>query len=347
MENKIKSKNPLLSKNEYYLVIGLFIVVFSILIYTFYSPNTLPEKNIPVQIEIRQGENLDSILDSLYLKKIIPSKINMRIAILLKGAERKIKAGTYFIDKSLNYLELVDILSNDKGMMQRKVTIPEGIEQPKLASLFKYELGIDSARFMELSTDENFIKKFGIETKNLEGYLLPNTYYFLTSNGAGGIISKLVSETQRLFDDDAMKRMKQLKMNEHQILTLASIVDGESNEFSEFKRIAGVYHNRLRKGMALQADPTIEYLIRNRTDKKIHKKDLEINSKYNTYKYAGLPPGPINNPGKDAILASLYPEKNNYLYFVANGKGSHIFAETYDQHMINVQRYRRWLRTQN
>ena len=346
MIEEIKGKKkPLLTRNEYYIVAGFFIFILLILINTFLTPNNLPN-NASVQFEIRSGEKVEEILDSLYSQKIIPSKFNMRLAIFIKGAERKIKAGSYLIDKPLSYIELIDILTNENNSNRKLVTIPEGIEQPKLASLLKRELGIDSIKFMNLSKEKSFIQSLRIKADNLEGYLLPNTYYFLTTNGAKGIIEKLCHETEHLFDNKAKEKMKEMKMSEHQILTLASIIDGESNDFSEFKRISGVYHNRLKKGIALQADPTIEYLIRNRKSNKIMKKDLEIDSKYNTYKYTGLPPGPINNPGKDAILAALYPEKNNYLYFVANGNGSHIFAATYDQHILNVQRYRRWLRTQ-
>ena len=241
----------------------------------------------------------------------------MRVAVLLKGAEKKIKAGSYFIDKPVSYLELVDILTNENGNMQKLVTIPEGIEQPKLASILKRELGIDSSQFMIMSKEKSFINSLGIDAGNVEGYLLPNTYYLLTSNGAGGVIKKLAGEMNKLFDVKLSTRLKELRMSKHQILTLASIIDGESNNFSEFKRISGVYHNRLKKSMPLQADPTIEYLIRNNRHSKITRKDLQINSKYNTYLNSGLPPGPINNPGKDAILAALYPEKNNYFYFVA------------------------------
>ncbi|MHB8930673.1 MAG: endolytic transglycosylase MltG, partial [Melioribacteraceae bacterium] len=154
-------------------------------------------------------------------------------------------------------------------------------------------------------------------------------------------------EMDKFFTPKINARMKELKMTKQQILTLASIIDGESNLVSEFKTIAGVYYNRLRIGMPLQADPTVQYLIRDKHKNRIFKKDLLIDSKFNTYKYYGLPPGPINNPGKDAIMATLYPEKNNYLFFVANGKGGHIFSKTINEHELNVSRYRQWRKNQN
>jgi UPF0755 protein len=131
----------------------------------------------------------------------------------------------------------------------------------------------------------------------------------------------------------------------HNILSLASIVNGETNLVTEMQRIAGVYHNRLNLGMKLQADPTIQYLLPGGWRRLLFK-DLEINSPYNTYLYAGLPPGPINNPGKNAIIAALYPEQSNYLYFVANGNGGHKFSKTHSGHLKNVREYRTWLRSQ-
>ena len=345
-EEPKKISKPLLSRNEMYIVAAFFGFVLIVLVFTFYSPNSLPS-NKPVEVELRRGDAVNQIIDSLYAKKIIPSKFNMKVAIILKGAEKKIKAGTYYIDKPMSYLELIDALSGDRFSMQKLVTIPEGIGQPELASLLQKELGIDSSEFIGLSGSKPFLRSIKIEADNLEGYLLPETYYFLASSGARGVIRKLSNQMNSFWTRKNKEQLKKLKLTEHQILTIASIIDGESNVFSEFATISGVYHNRLRKGMALQADPTVAYLIRYRKNKKITRKDLEIDSKYNTYKYPGLPPGPINNPGKQALMAALYPEKNNFLYFVANGNGTHSFASTYEQHAENVSKYRRWLRNQN
>jgi len=338
--------SALLTKNEFYIVAAFFSFVLVILLFTFYSPNSLPD-NKPVEVELRSGDSVEQIIDSLYSKKIIASKFNMKIAIILKGAEKNIKAGSYYIDRPMSYLELTDVLSRNEIIMQKKVTIPEGIEHPELASLLQRELKIDSSEFVGLSGSKTFIRSLNIEAENLEGYLLPETYYFYSSSGTRGVIRKLIDEQNAIWTKKNLEQLKKLKMNKHQLLTLASIIDGESNIFSEFSTISGVYHNRLKIGMALQADPTVAYLIRNRKNKKIYRRDLEIDSKYNTYKYPGLPPGPINNPGKQAIHAALYPEKNNYIFFVANSNGTHTFAKTYEQHAINVSIYRRWLRNQN
>lgn len=333
-----------ITKGEVYLLIVWISFAIAVLLFTFLIPNKLPN-NQSIEFEIKQGDSLENIIDSLYSKKIIPNKLNFKIAVILKGASKRLKAGDYFIDKPMSYFQLVNLLIGEIKYGLKKVTIPEGIDQFQLASLLKKELGIDSVEFIGLSRSKSFIKSLGLDVDNLEGYLLPETYYLYSSMSSYGVIKKLNKEMKK-FLSDKKKRMQELNMTENEVLTLASIIDAESNNFNEFKTISGVYHNRLRRGMALQADPTISYLIRERSNKVIYKKDLEIDSKFNTYKNVGLPPSPINNPGKQAILAALYPEKNNYLYFVADGNGSHLFASNYDEHLQNVANYRRWLKEQ-
>ncbi len=335
------------NRNEIYLLVAFFVFVLSILIFTFFAPNYY-DMSSPVQIDIPKGMTLNQIIDSLYSKKIIPSKTNMKIAALIYGAERKIKAGRYAIPNGLNYLQLIEELINPKKSLQILVTIPEGIWQNELAKLLQENLGIDSAKVMELSRSKSFINSLGLDTDNLEGYLLPESYYFFSNATAEDVLRRLKNEMDKFFDNPKIQnRMKELKMNKKQVLTLASIIDAESNYIPEFKRISGVYHNRLKRGMLLQADPTVQYLIRERKNKKVFYKDLNIDSRFNTYKYAGLPPAPINNPGKDAIIAALFPEKHNYLFFVANGMGQHNFSSNQFEHQENIARYRKWLKSQN
>lgn len=328
------------------MIVSFFAFVLGLLLFTFFSPNYYDEKE-NVIIDIPKGATLTHVIDTLYTRKVIPNKTNMKIAAFIYGADRKIKAGRYFIPNGLSYLKLTELLINDSPVEQISVTIPEGIWQNELAKLFKEKLGIDSVRFMALSHSRSFILSLGLDAANLEGYLLPNTYFFYPNATAEEVLRKLKNEMDKLFTPEVEERMKALKMTKHDILTLASIVEAESNIFAEYKTISGVYHNRLEKGIALQADPTVQYLIRGRKNKKVYLKDLEINSKFNTYKYPGLPPGPINNPGKDAITAALYPENNKYLYFVADGTGGHNFSETFTEHSQNVQRYRQWRNSQN
>jgi UPF0755 protein len=342
----IKDKGGI-SENEIYFISSAFGFIFGLLLFIFYAPN-YNKNNSSYQFEIKQGSPLTVVIDSLYEKKIIPNKTFMRVAAFFYSAEKKVKAGKYNIPNGLNYFQLVEILIDGTPAEQKRLTIPEGIWQFKLASLISKEFNLDSAKIMELSEDKEFLTTIGIEAKSAEGYLLPETYYFYDDNNEREIITKLKMEMDKIFETQSViDQMQKMDMTKHQILTLASIIDGESNVVSEFKRISGVYHNRLNKNMLLQADPTVQYLIRHRNKKnKVYFKDLEIVSPYNTYLYAGLPPGPINNPGKEAIMAAIFPEKNDYIFFVADGNGGHVFSKSLSDHNKNVSNYRRWRNSQ-
>lgn len=336
----------LFSRKDLIIIVAFFAFVLALLLFTFFSPNYYDSKETVI-IDIPKGATLTQVIDSLYEREVIPNKTNMKIAAFITGAHKNIKAGRYFIPNGLNYLRLIELLTTEAPIEQISVTIPEGIWQFELAKLFKEKLGLDSAKIVNLSKSKSFIGSLGLNVDYLEGNLLPETYFFYPNSTEEEVLRRLKNEMDKIFTSGVGKRLKDLKMTRQEILTLASIIEAESNIFSEYKTISGVYHNRLKRGMALQADPTVQYLIRERKNKKVFFKDLEINSKYNTYKYAGLPPGPINNPGKQAIIAALYPEKNNYMYFVADGTGGHRYSVSYDEHTLNVSRYRQWRNSQN
>lgn len=340
-----KNKDKKFSPNEIYLVAGFFGFILGFLIITFFTPNYY-QQTPPIELNVEEGASLTEVIDSLYEKEVVPSKFNLKVAAFLYGAERKIKAGKYKIPNGLSYLELVELLVDGSPEDQKLVTIPEGIWQPKLAGILQSELGVDSTEFMRLSFDKQFIRGLGISAPKLEGYLLPDSYYFFSDSQARNIIRKLVNETMEFFDEEKRNRAEELGYSVHEILTLASIIEAETRIPGEYAIVSGVYHNRLKRGMLLQADPTVQYLIRHRRNPIVLLKDLQIESVYNTYKRAGLPPAPINNPGKLAIDAALYPGEHNYYYFVANGKGGHNFSTTHSEHLRKVSEYRQWQRQQ-
>lgn len=336
-----------LSTNDVKLLMLLFSFWFSFLYFIFYLPNYFPA-DTNNQVIIKKGSTFNELVDTLYSRKIIVNKTLFKISAFIVGADRNIKSGKYIVPNGENNFELLALFTSDKPASQTRVTIPEGIWQNKLAQLLQREIGIDSSAFMKASYDTDLLRKFGVPSNSFEGYLLPDTYFLYTDSTPEDIIIKLFNEMNSIFTDSMnIRQMKKLNMTRHEILTLASIIDGESNKVSEFKRIAGVYYNRLRIRMPLQADPTIQYLKReNSSHNKILFSDLKIESPFNTYLHYGLPPAPINNPGKDAILAALYPEKNNFLYFVADGSGGHVFSTNSNQHQKNVSAYRQWRRSQ-
>lgn len=346
MPIKLINKYFNLTKNEAYFVVTFFVFISSLLVFTFYGPNYNGTSNTVI-FNIEKGTSFNEIVHDLSSKNVIASKNNIKIAAFLFGLERDIKAGRYEIPDGINYINLLSLLNEGTQQEQKLVTIQEGIWQKNLAKLLEKEMGLDANKIIQLSNDEEFIKSIGLTVKNLEGYLLPETYYFYQSSTEEEVLQKLSSGMDKIFNDKNVKsRMIEMKTDKNKILTMASIIDGESNLVTEFKRISGVYYNRLRDGWRLQADPTVQYLARQRRKivNKVYYKDLEIDSKYNTYIYYGLPPTPINNPGKEAIMAALYPENHKYFYFVADGKGGHTFSKTSREHQNKVVRYRNWRR---
>jgi UPF0755 protein len=174
----------------------------------------------------------------------------------------------------------------------------------------------------------------------LEGYLLPDTRDFRYDATEAQVLERLVAEMLAVFTPEYRRRLDVINFSLHQLLTMASLVEGETRVAEERARVAGVYYNRLRRGMLLQADPTIQYIIPDAPRRLLYS-DLAINSPYNTYMYRGLPPGPVNNPGREAIHAALHPEEHGYYYFVADGSGGHRFSRNYDEHLKAVAAYRK------
>lgn len=334
----------LLNKKEYVIVI---IVFFSIVVagyYIFFTPNYYNYTE-PVIFEIREGESFSSVAERLAIEEIIPRKTNFRIAAFIYGAEKKIKAARFKIPNGLSYLELLDLFIYGPADYLRNIRVNDGQTIKWLSGKVRRDLRIDSAAFSQAAHNKDLISSLGINHPSMEGYLFPGTYKIYERSSPEEVIRIFHQAFNDFWNDSLKARAEEIGFTIHQVITLASIVKGETNLVEEMPIIAGVYHNRLRIGMRLQADPTIQYLLPGGWRRLLYE-DLNIDSPYNTYKYAGLPPGPINNPGKNPILAVLYPEIHNYLYFVADGKGGHKFAKTYTEHLKYVREYREWMRSQ-
>jgi UPF0755 protein len=341
---KVELKN-LLTRKEFLIIAAFFLLLLFVFYFTFFTSNYYEGKS-PIQFEITEGESFSEVVDSLYDKGIIPNKTNMKIAGFIYGAETRIRAARFTIPNGLSYLDLLDLFINGNAEFKKPVSIRDGLTIKWLAFVLKRDAEIDSAKFVNLAFNKNFVDSLGINKPSLEGYLMPGTYEFYAKTPAREVIGELYKNFWKFMNDSLRARAKSIGLTVHEVVTLASIIKGETSFPKDMPRISGVYHNRLRIGMMLQADPTIQYLLKDGW-RRLLDKDLRINSPYNTYTHAGLPPGPINNPGKDAILAALYPEDNDYLYFVADGKGGHRFSSTYSQHIRNVNEYRKFLKSQN
>ncbi|NPA39302.1 MAG: endolytic transglycosylase MltG [Thermodesulfobacteria bacterium] len=295
-------------------------------------------------IEIQRGENIWDVAKKLEKAGLIKSALAFTIYAVLNGDYKRIKAGEYGFYLSQSPKEILSMLVKGK-VLNRKVVIPEGMTIWEIGEALE-KAGICSKKeFLKLATDPSVARKYGLPGPTLEGYLFPDTYYFPKNTHPGVVIQTMVEnfwKHWKKFAPIAKKEGKSLK----EVITLASIVEKEALFNREKPIIAAVYLNRLKRGMPLQADPTINYALK--SFKPISPKDYyTVKSPYNTYLNKGLPPTPICNPGEASIKAVLFPAKVRYLYFVAKGDGTHYFSLTYRQHLRAIRRIRarrRWLR---
>ncbi|NTW52293.1 MAG: endolytic transglycosylase MltG [Chlorobiaceae bacterium] len=300
--------------------------------------NSVRTQGEPATINIHRGTGFRQIVDKLQEAKVI----RFRWPLLLTGTIfpelHKIKPGRYTVPLNLSTFSLLQHL-HSSPQDEVRLMIPNGIEQRKIAAIVAANLDIDSTAFMATSRDRKLLSSLGIKGETTEGYLFPGTYNFPWASTPREVITFLAGRFRAFYTDSLRQAASKAGMSELQLMTLASIVEAETPVDGEKPAIAGVYLNRLKKNMRLQADPTVQYAI-DGDARRLYFKDLEIDSPYNTYRHAGLPPGPICNPGPASIRAVLNPAKSNYLYFVATGQGGHAFSSTLAGHGQNIRRYR-------
>lgn len=304
----------------------IFLLIFS---YGLILSLSISCNHVSSKITIPKGASLNQVADMLENNLCINS-ILFKTAIIMTYNEKNIKYGRYDLKSINNVSDLISLITSVSKDRVR-ITIFEGLKIQEIALLFKNQMDIDVEKFLELCYNKRFIQELGItaDLSNLEGYLYPDTYIFLKSFTESDIIEVMVRQFFYNYNNYVKNKTN---LNVHEVVTLGSIIQGEAVYDDEMITISSVYHNRLNKNMLLQADPTIQFLFP-KQKKKILIKDTEIKSAYNTYLNKGLPPGPINNPGIEAIVAAANPIKTDYLYFVSDKKGRHIFNKTYKAHL--------------
>ncbi|MDZ7373072.1 MAG: endolytic transglycosylase MltG [candidate division KSB1 bacterium] len=310
------------------------------------GPRNAPEEGKPVFV--RQGLSADSIAALLARRGVVRSPSQFLIVARLLGKTKELRSGMYRFRPGESCYGVVKKLANGRSELI-KVTIPEGLRSWEIASLLRARLGIDSARFVSLVRADSFRARWRIPGPSLEGYLFPETYFFPWGLPEEEILGAMVHQCFAALDSSIRARADSLGLTVHQLLTLASLVEGEAKLDSERALIAAVYLNRLRRGMRLEACPTVQYVLGG-PPRRLFEKDLRIDSPYNTYLYGGLPPGPVNNPGKKSILAVLHAAPVDYLFFVANGDGGHYFSRTLAEHIQKrrqLDRLRRHMAARN
>ena len=298
-------------------------------------------------IKITRGDNLRSVAIKLEQNQVIYSQILFIAAGRLLGYQDQIIPGEYKFTNGLTNLGILKTITDASQSKVYFITIPEGLNVKQIGRLLAKQQDLDSAKFVKETFNDSLINLLGIQADNLEGYLYPGNYQFTFSyadNREREIVNTMAAEFRKKITTETFDSMKKKDLSLKQLITMASIVEGETRFEPEKKIIAGVYYNRIKKGMKLEADPTVQYALPEGWKRILLYSDLKYPSPYNTYLHKGLPPGPINNPPLSSILAALEPDENNYLYFVAKGDGSHRFASTYEEHKKNIILYKQYLK---
>lgn len=321
-----------------FLIIFLFASIFLVMAY-FDIVSNRPASSLQQvkKVEIPRGYSLKKIVNLLKKETLIENRSTFVILAHLRGTTGQLKAGEYLLSTDMTPLEIMDKLLKG-NVITYSLTIPEGYTIKEITNLLEKNKLLDKERFAALTRDRKLLNSLEIKAESLEGYLFPDTYHFPKGTKEEEIIRKMVEKLNNLFTEDIKTRLKQINFSKHEILTLASLIEKEARIDSERKLISAVFHNRLKKNMLLQSDPTVIYALKD-FHGNIRKKDLQIDSPYNTYVYRGLPPAPIANPGKDSILAALYPAEVDYFYFVAKNNGEHYFSSSFKEHNKAVRKY--------
>ena len=288
-------------------------------------------------VTVDRGQSLKRTAQILETHGLINQNFKFRLLARIKGADKRIQAGEYIIASNLSPGDILDKMVSGKVRLY-KFTIPEGSNLKQIAEIIDSAGLADRQEFLQLANDTRFIENMGDGAVNLEGYLFPDTYFFPKSVAAERIIESMVARLQSEITDDWKQRASEINLTMHEVITLASIIEKETGAAAERPIISSVFHNRLRKKMRLETDPTVIYGIKD-FDGNLTRKHLETKTPYNTYRISGLPPGPIASPGRAAIEAALYPEKTSYLFFVSKKDGTHQFSTNLADHNRAIRKY--------
>ena len=290
-------------------------------------------------VEIPSGTAFIEVARILEREGIIRGVRRFRWLAWLKGTEKQIKAGDYTFHPAMKPAEVLDRLV--KGESQTvTVTIPEGYTMGQIAHLLQEKGLADAGSFLSLASDERFVQSLGIHGVSLEGFLFPDTYRLSKGMGEKRIMQVFVARFQAVFKDEYRTRLVDLRVTLEELVTLASIIEKETADPAERHLISAVLHNRLKRGMMLQSDPTVIYGMKDFRGN-LTSEDLQKEHPYNTYLVKGLPPQPIANPGEASLKAALFPSSVPYMFFVSKNNGTHHFSTTLEEHERAVNTYQR------
>lgn len=316
---------------------GLLALVWIIVGLLYFQASRPASDNTEFQVfEVVPGMTLKKVAHELSRQNLIRSASAFQAIALIQDKQKLIMVGEYNVSPSMLPVDILQRITSGKTVLH-PVTIPEGYRITEIADLLEKQNLAEKEKFLQQTKNMKLVT--GIPATSLEGYLFPETYHFGKFTAEETIVKKMVETfKERALKQKFLKRAGEMGFSFHEIITLASLIEKETGKDSERKQISSVFHNRLKKNMRLQTDPTVIYAIEN-FDGNIRKRDLKIDSPYNTYRNKGLPPGPIASPGLKSIVAALYPAKTANLYFVSRQDGSHQFSATLNEHNRAVQKY--------
>jgi UPF0755 protein len=326
----------------------VFLVIFVVGIPTFgamltwvwitepYKGYTVPEE----YVDIKPGATVSEIGRGLVAGGVVRDRWVYRAALWWTGSTKSLKAGEYRFDHPMTPIEVVKTIARGEVYV-RKITFAEGLNIFEMAKVYESHGFGPASDFLAAARDVSLISDLDPSAQDLEGYLFPETYALGRLGAAQALVRMMVARFKSVVNADMRERAEAEGLSVRDLVTLASVVEKETASANERPVVAAVYRNRMKIGMALQADPTVVYALERagHYDGNIHKQDLALTSPYNTYRYPGLPPGPIASPGKASLEAALEPADVPYLYFVSRNDGTHVFAKTLAEHTRNVQKF--------
>jgi len=292
--------------------------------------------------EVEKGKGAEAIARSLKEKGVIKKEWPFLLGYQLFYSPQSLKAGEYSLSLPLSTKKVLRILTEGQIYLH-PLTIPEGLTGQEISELLNSLNFAKEEDFLEAFSQTDAVASWDEEAQNLEGYLFPETYFFPKGTSAQEIISTMVSQFKGVFREEWKMRAQDMGLSLREVVILASLVEKETSIPEEKKLVSSVFHNRLRRRMKLDCDPTIIYVLKQegRFGGRLRYKDLRYDSPYNTYLYSGLPPGPICNPGRESLQAALYPAEEDFLYFVSKNDGSHHFSRTFKEHQRAVLIYQK------
>ncbi len=323
-----------------FIVIAIFIVSVAAIFGWLENINLPTGKEDAFILEIAPGMTAGDIAHMLHDKGIIRNVLYFNLVSEMLGYSKNFKAGRHVLSGVKSVHESARLFTQiPPSPPDIKVTIFEGLNIKETSSILASVTGIDSSDFVKLAVDKNVAIELGVDNDTLEGYLYPDTYFVRHDTKPIEVITRMIDRFNSVFNDSLKKRASELGMSINEVVALASIIETEAQLEEERPIISAVFHRRLQLGRPLEANPTIQYALGNR--RRVLKEDLDIDSPYNTYTNPGLPPGPIASPGKKSLIAALYPADTKYLYFMANGKGGHVFSKSLNEHNRAARQYKR------